>query len=151
MKDRVKEQLIVRTNPTQAESALWESETISTTSKKLLIVDDVANVARSLQYVLETLASCDVSVAFNGEQALQLFEHMPFDVLITDNRMPGMSGATLAKRVSRLYQQTTIIMVSGDTSVVRRDQAASACIHHILDKPANPAQICRLILDALDR
>ena len=120
-------------------------------SAKVLVVDDAADLALSLQYVLETLIDCEVCTAFNAEQALQLLEHKSFDVLVTDYHMPGMDGLALAEQVCRLYPRTTTIIVSADSDAIQRDQAARVSVQHILDKPAEPAQIYRLVSDALGR
>ena len=80
---------------------------------RLLIVDDEDYDVFALQRGLGKLPDCQVDTASSGEQALQLFEKGPFDVLITDYNMPGMDGLMLAARVRQLYPQTAIIMVSG--------------------------------------
>ena len=82
--------------------------------QRILIVDDEENVALTFQDSLERLPNCEVAIATNGEQALQLFEQQPFDLLITDYKMPDMDGG----RVRQLYRRTAIIMITAYGSEV---------------------------------
>jgi two-component system sensor histidine kinase EvgS len=121
----------------------------SPAQRNILIVDDDENVALSLQDGLATLPNCGIVVATDGDQALQVFGRRPFDLLITDYNMPGMDGMTLARRVRQLYPQTAIIMITGYSSDVLRDQADSADIRCILDKPTRLVEIRSAALQAL--
>lgn len=118
---------------------------------RVLIVDDAVNLALSLQSILEMSLDCEVCTAFDAEQALQLLGHKSFDVLITDYHMPGMDGLMLAEQVCLSSPRTTIIMVSADSDAIQCERAAQASVQHILRKPAEPAQVCRLVADALGR
>ncbi len=119
--------------------------------RRVLVVDDEENVALTLQDGLEKLPNCDISIATSGDQALLLFEKQPFDLLITDYKMPGTDGMTLATRVRQLYPQTTIVMITAYSSEELRAQAASASIQHILDKPVKLAEIRSVALEALEQ
>jgi CheY-like chemotaxis protein len=103
--------------------------------RRVLVVDDEENVALTLQAGLEKLPQCEITVATSGLQALEHLEQEPFDLLITDYKMPGTDGLALATRVRQLYPQMSIIMVTayGDESL--RQEAAGISIERILDKP----------------
>ena len=117
--------------------------------RRILIVDDDENVALGLQDGLETLPDCEIAVVTGGEQALQLSEQQPFDLLITDYKMPGMDGMTLAMRVQQLSPQTVIIMITAYASDALREQADRASIRRILDKPVRLVKIRSEALEAL--
>jgi CheY-like chemotaxis protein len=117
---------------------------------RILVVDDEERVALSLQEGLETLPNCEIAVATNGEQALRYFEEWPFDLLITDYRMPRMSGMALAARVRRRYPETAIIMLTAHDSHVLREQAARLSILGVLEKPVGLMKVRDASLEALE-
>ena len=120
------------------------------TGERILVVDDEESVALTLQAGLERLANCEVAVSNSGEEALQLFERQPFDLLITDYKMPGTDGMTLAARVRQSYPSTAIVMITAYSSDELREQAARASIHRILDKPVKLAEVRSAALEALE-
>jgi len=118
--------------------------------RRILVVDDEENQALTLQSGLKKLLHCEVEAVTCGEQALQLFERRPFDVLVTDYRMPDMDGLTLAARVRQLYPTTIIIMLTAFCDDTMRERARSVSIHCVLDKPMDLADTRAAILKALD-
>lgn len=54
-----------------------------------------------------------VQIATNGEDGLKLFESSPFDVVVTDFRMPRMDGGEIIRRIRLLKPHTRIILLSG--------------------------------------
>lgn len=123
----------------------------STPPHRILVVDDDANVALILQAGLETLPHCQVSVASSGKRAVQLFEEGPFDLLITDYKMPGADGMTLAKYVRELYPRTVIVVITAYSSDELHEQAACASVYCVLDKPVGLAEVRRLVMEVLGR
>ncbi len=119
--------------------------------RRILIVDDEENVALTFQDSLERLPNCEIAIATNGEQALQLFEQQPFDLLITDYKMPGTDGITLAARVRQLYPRTVIIMITAYGDETLREQTARVSIQRVLDKPVGLGEIRCVALEALGR
>ncbi len=79
----------------------------------------------------------EMSFAENGAQALQILGERPFDVIVSDMRMPGMDGAELLKRVMERFPQIVRIILSGQSeqeSIIR----AMSCTHQFLSKPCDP-------------
>jgi len=82
-------------------------------NRRILIVDDESKVAFFLQESLESLASnYQVVRADTGESALAEMGRAPFDVVITDLRMPGMNGLELMQRVRDQFPQTRTILIT---------------------------------------
>ena len=131
----------------QADQAIGESVAL----RRILIVDDDENVALVLQDGLERLPNCEIAIATSGEQALGLFEQQPFDLLITDYKMPGTDGITLAARVRQLYPRTVIIMITAYGDETLSEQAARASIQRVLNKPVGLAKVRCVALEALGR
>lgn len=118
---------------------------------RILVVDDEINVALTIQDGLEKLPNCEVVVSTSGDRALQLFEQTPFDLLITDYRMPGTDGMMLSTRVRQLYPATRIIMITAYRSHLLHEQAVDNAIQHVLDKPVKLDQIRSVAWEALEK
>ena len=104
---------------------------------KILFVDDEPNVLGGIRRMLRPLRhEWSTEFAEGGPQALALMEKQPFDVLVSDMRMPGMTGAQLLEEVRRLYPKTVRIILSGqcgDDAVGRAVRVA----HQMLNKPCD--------------
>src|SRR5690606_35519104 len=79
---------------------------------RILIVDDEEYVVFTLKEGLQKLPNCEVYTASRGSEALEHFKKQPFDLLITDYKMPGMDGITLATQIRHMYPQTAIVVVT---------------------------------------
>ncbi|HSK65017.1 MAG TPA: response regulator [Pyrinomonadaceae bacterium] len=77
----------------------------------VLVVDDDDVIRETLLELLETHYQCQV--ASTAEEALSKLQAQPFDVVLTDVSLPGLSGSELLERVRELYPATPVIIVSG--------------------------------------
>ncbi len=105
--------------------------------KKILFVDDDAKVLQGLQRMLRSMRhEWDMEFAVSGQNALEMLEKSPYDVIVTDMRMPGMDGAQLLKEVVKRFPRLVRIILSGQT-----DQEAflssSRIVHQFLSKPCD--------------
>jgi CheY-like chemotaxis protein len=119
--------------------------------QRILVVDDELNLVLLLQAVLEQLPDCEIEIAGGGEEALQLFSEAPFDLLITDYRMPDMDGITLAARVRERYPGTAIILVTAFADEIPDPLAFHAWGGRILGKPVGIDRIRSVVSQALGR
>jgi len=90
------------------------------TTRHILVVDDEPRVAFFLSKALEHAdQDYSVSVAHSGEEALDILNHSPVDLLVTDLRMPGISGLQLMHwvRVSSPKTRTILITAYGNDEV----------------------------------
>lgn len=79
---------------------------------KILIVDDVDTIARVYKRFLER-QGYEVRIAFNGEEALTEWEKFQPDLVISDIRMPKMSGFELASEIRKRSPEQKIILMTG--------------------------------------
>ena len=77
----------------------------------ILVVDDDDVIRDTLCELLSADYSCQT--ADTAEDALAKLEAQPFDVVLTDISMPGLSGMELLSRVLKLYPGTPVIVISG--------------------------------------
>ena len=80
--------------------------------KTLLCVDDEPGVLRALQRLLRK-EDYRYLTAVGGEEALRRLEHRPVQVVLTDQRMPGMTGTALLQIVKHRYPDTVRVVLSG--------------------------------------
>lgn len=116
--------------------------------KHILFVDDEPLVLAGLRRSLRSMRDVwQMEFLSTGEEALQVMENVPFDVIVTDMRMPGMDGAQLLKEVERRHPRCMRIVLSGhseEESVLRTVTLA----HQFVSKPCNPEEIKQLITRA---
>lgn len=77
----------------------------------ILIVDDEVEVARALRRLLRR--EFNVELAYSGAEALKRLERGPVDLVLSDFRMPNMSGAQLMCEVKKRWPATARVILSG--------------------------------------
>lgn len=114
--------------------------------RRVLFVDDEARILEGLRRMLRPQRhEWDMAFAPGGEAALAMLEASPFDVIVSDMRMPGMDGATLLCRVRERFPQVVRIVLSGHTEL----SAALLVVpvaHQFLAKPCD-AEMLRVAIE----
>jgi CheY-like chemotaxis protein len=120
------------------------------TSKRVLVVDDEDKILFVLRHALARLGSeCEVSTSNNGAQALEMAREAPFDLIVTDLRMPQMDGVALTEAIRTLdYDPVVIWMTAYDYCTASAD-AQRLHVHRCLDKPLEVAEIRQIVREAL--
>ena len=109
--------------------------------KRILFVDDEPNVLAGLRRMLYPLRDqWEMAFAGSGREALQRLEESAFDVLVTDLRMPEMTGVELLGRVRQSFPQITRIVLSGIADLELTLRAATVA-HQYLCKPCDAATL----------
>ena len=83
---------------------------------QILVIDDEDLICRLADSALR-LFGHEVVTASDGRKGVDLLERRPFDLLITDVRMPGMNGLEVIKALHALQLKTRVIVMGGDGSV----------------------------------
>jgi CheY-like chemotaxis protein len=103
---------------------------------RILIVDDEESVLRILQNSLrKEKDKYDVFTATDGFTALQLMQQTPFDLVVTDYRMPDMDGLELMNAIYADYPETRVILVTAYGSDALQEEAAQLNAYRYLLKP----------------
>ena len=92
---------------------------------RILVIDDEEMVRQTTCAALQ-LAGHDVSSAPDGEEGVNLFRQQPFDLVITDIRMPRLSGTEVIKVLRSLRPEIRVIISGGGGSVPAIEPAAFA-------------------------
>ncbi|MEA3544330.1 MAG: response regulator [Thermodesulfobacteriota bacterium] len=102
---------------------------------KILFVDDDPNLLRGLRRGLRPLSKeWEMFFVGSGKEALEFFANTPVDIVISDYRMPEMSGFELLTRIRRDYPQTVRIILTGQPDMETYAETISVC-HYFLWKP----------------
>ena len=119
--------------------------------EQLFFVDDEPALVALNKAVLERLGY-QVSVFSDGLSAWQAFGREPerFDVVITDKRMPGMSGMDLARNILGLRPEIPVIMCTGFSESITASQAEAIGIRMLLNKPVSSKEMGQAIRNVLD-
>ena len=119
------------------------------TKGNILVVDDDPSLRRVLQVQLEQ-EGYEVAVAASAQQTLSVLQLRPFDLLITDLKMPGMSGLELLKQARSQYPQTIIMMLTAFGTVDTAVEAMKAGAYDYLTKPVHPDEMSVVVRRALE-
>ncbi len=80
-------------------------------AKRILLADDQQGVREAIRFLL-LVDQHTVVEAANGREALEAFQHQPFDLVITDYAMPVMAGNELARKIKALAPHQPILMIT---------------------------------------
>jgi excisionase family DNA binding protein len=101
---------------------------------RVLVVDDEASIRDLLSKTL-ALAEYDVDLAPDGRTALDRLRIIPYDLLITDLKMPGVDGLAVIKEGRRLKADLPVIIITGFSTEASAIEAVNLGVSGYLTKP----------------
>ena len=114
----------------------------------ILVVDDDTSLRRVLEYNL-TAAGYRVVAASSGEEGLSLFLQSRPSLVITDMKMPGMTGLQLLASVKERSPETLVILITAFGSVDMAVEAMKAGAYDYITKPFNRDELLLTVAKAL--
>ncbi|WP_437987234.1 response regulator [Sorangium sp. So ce117] len=115
---------------------------------RVLVIDDEPDIRETLDTFL-SFEGYEVATAATGEAAVEQVQGEPFDLVITDLRMPGMGGDETLAALKRLHPNLPVIVVTAHAS----DTAAARCMKEgalwIVRKPVDLDDLLRLVRAAV--
>jgi CheY-like chemotaxis protein len=115
------------------------------TKPRVLVVDDDPLVLRSLERLLRD--ECDVHCVESPNEALKLATSESFDVVITDYRMPQMTGTEFAHAVKeRVTPAPSILMLTGIPDSVTHATPGSQDLVLVMSKPYDSTRLLRMVV-----
>ena len=116
---------------------------------RLLIVDDEEAVLQALKRLFHR--QYDVVTHISGAAALEQLKNESFDLIISDMRMPGMTGAELLKNCFQLYPEMIRILLTGYSDLESAIKAVNeGNIYRYISKPWDNDQLRALVAEAID-
>ena len=115
----------------------------NTERKSILVVDDEEVIRDFLTEVLED--DFNVSTACDGDIAIETLKVEKFDIVITDMKMPKVSGEEVVKYVNQSCPDTNVIIISGYSSLYSVSQSVSSGAVAFLSKPFSIKELLQTI------
>ncbi|SMC16949.1 two-component system, chemotaxis family, response regulator CheY [Andreprevotia lacus DSM 23236] len=114
--------------------------------KMVLTVDDSATMRQMVAFILKS-AGYQVMEAADGENGLRASKAQQFDLVLTDQNMPGMDGLALIKALRALpqYETTPILMLTTETGETMKAQGRAAGATGWLVKPFDPQKLLDVV------
>ncbi|TPV57926.1 response regulator [Aestuariibacter sp. GS-14] len=118
---------------------------------QVLCVDDEQNILRAIKRALFSL-DVDLTLADSGDKALAIMQEKTIHVVISDMKMPGMTGAELLEQVATLYPDTFRVVLTGFADIDATIKAVNqGRIHRYLQKPWDNQELINTIEEGLER
>ncbi len=115
----------------------------------ILIVEDESKMRDLLKKILSG-EGFRVQITGNGNDALALIREIPFDIVITDVKMPGLDGIELLKAVKKIASQTYVIVMTAFGTIDAAVEAMKHGAYHYLSKPFKMDEIRFLMKKILE-
>ncbi|ACF14808.1 response regulator receiver protein [Chloroherpeton thalassium ATCC 35110] len=115
--------------------------------RRVLVVDDEQSIAMGILKMLHQNNLYSASHAPNGEKALEFLSNAPYDLVITDIRMPGMNGIDLLKHVRSHYPNIGVIIMTAYGSPEVQDEASRRGSLSYIEKPFDLSKLQSIIED----
>ncbi len=130
---------------------LKESDDIPKGKEQVLFIDDEEILANMGRDILERLGY-NVTVRSSSLEALQTFQNTPneFDIVITDQTMPDMTGSDLARRMMQIRPDIPIILCTGYSNLIDELSAKSLGIKEFALKPLTIKVLSKLMRKVLN-
>ncbi|HQN18809.1 MAG TPA: sigma-54 dependent transcriptional regulator [Syntrophobacteraceae bacterium] len=117
--------------------------------EKILIVDDDEGLIHFLHRFFAR-QGYDVHACSNGQAALELIAHEPFDLILLDYKMPGVNGLDTLKEVRRSQVKTPVIIMTAYGTTDTAIEAMKLGAYDYLPKPFDRQELQRIAADALE-
>lgn len=118
--------------------------------RRILFVDDEENILRGLRRMLHGMrGEWEMEFAISGEKGLALMEEKPYDVVVSDMRMPAMDGAEFLTQVRARYPATVRIILSGQSDHEKIMRSVGPT-HQFLAKPCDADTLKNVVTSILN-
>lgn len=119
-------------------------------SIKILLVDDEINITKSLRRLLMEYEQYEILTAISGDQALEIIREEPdIGILISDQRMPGMTGVELLSKARELIPDAVRILLTGYADITASIEAINeGAVFRYLTKPWKDEDLVLAVTEA---
>ncbi len=136
------------------ETTMEEKNEVQEKKYRLLVVDDEKDFLDVMKKWLEKSdeIDCEVDTAGDGESALTSIGENEYDLIIADQKMPGLTGNELLTRIKKKYPDIIRILITGYPNNEAMKKAINeAEVHYYLDKPIESDELITTVKRELDR
>lgn len=131
--------------------AYTDNKNLPRGTERILVVDDESSIVSLNTSILELLGY-QVTATTDSEEALDILRAhaKDFDLVITDQTMPKLSGVELAQEILKIKTDMPIILCSGYSSIITEDSALVLGIKKFVMKPVDITELSRIVRQVLD-
>jgi len=117
-------------------------------TKRILLVDDEADVASAMRLYLEEELDVKVETVKSSRLGLELLHERPFDLILVDFRMPGMTGLELLRRAKDLWPEVPRVMITAhpDPRLAKAAETEGKAAR-FLGKPIAPPDLAAVVVE----
>jgi len=114
----------------------------------LLMVDDEARILTALRRTLRR-EGYELLTAGTAAEAIRVLEERPVDLILSDQKMPGMSGLALLAEVARRQPTVARLLITGWTEAVPPEELKKLDVKALVPKPWEDAELKQVLRDVL--
>jgi CheY-like chemotaxis protein len=135
----------------EPETALTLLKCVPGQGERILVVDDEEQILDMIELMLQSL-NYTVVTKSDSIEALEEFRKDPefYDLVITDQTMPGLTGFELSKKILAIRKGTPIILCTGFSELVNEELVKTAGIRKFILKPISKSQLALYLREILD-
>src|SRR4030042_5350305 len=108
---------------------------------RILAVDDELDMLALLKMIIEGYSDHQVTITNNPLEAAELLEKEPFDLILTDLKMPGMDGMELLARAKKRDEDALVMVITAYGSLESAEEAMAKGAFDFITKPFRKEQI----------
>lgn len=142
--------LCIPVTAAESEVAVAQAQLADVRTLKVLVVDDQEIICELLSEHISADGH-EAVVAFEGASALEAFAKGGFDIVITDQSMPGMSGEQLGREVKILQPGVAVILLTGFGEEMKASGTMPEGVDMIVGKPVSGADLRKAIHEVIER
>lgn len=117
---------------------------------RIAVIDDEPLVLRNLQRKISK-SGFHVETFLEARKAFDRMEIIPFDIVLTDIRMPGMDGMEVLDKIKANFPKTEVIMITGYASIENAVEAVKRGAFYYIEKPFTPDEAMLIVNRAVDK
>ena len=102
---------------------------------KILIVDDEKDMLTLVKRIITEETDYEVTTETSSSQALELFKNRPFDMVITDLKMPKMDGIQLLKQLKKIRSDVSVVLMTAYGTIETAVEATQNGSYDYITKP----------------
>lgn len=104
-------------------------------SQRVLVIDDEVDMLMLLRMIIEDNTDYEVETTNSPSESIKLLKEKPFDLIITDLKMPGMDGMELFDEFREMKPEIPVIIITAYGSIETADEAMKKGVAEFVTKP----------------
>ena len=121
-----------------------------TSQVKILVIDDEQDIREGCERILSRM-ECKVVTAPDGAKGLNILKTQDISIVLSDIKMPGISGLEVLSQITEKYKSVMVIMITGFSTVETAIEAMKKGAYDFVSKPFSPDQLRIVVKRAIEK